>query len=683
MAVLTAACTDVVVLELPETAHLVDQEPAVPRQSVVFDRDGNELAVLRSQHREPVSLGAVPKHVVDAVLTAEDRRFFDHRGVDLRSLSRAALVNIASGEVEQGGSTITQQLVKTLYMPQAPRTPETKLQEAILARQLEEQRSKASILEDYLNSVYFGQGAYGIEAAAHSYFRTTVAELELHEAAMLAAILRAPEALSPAREPDAVKRRRDDVLWRMAEDGYISVQQRRDATSQPIEVHPRPVPSSVREPHVVDFVLRTLLADPRLGPTEEARAQRLYQGGLRIHTTIDPRLQAAARSALRSHLDADGPDGAIAAVDPSTGHVRAMVGSRSYDELQFDLATQARRQPGSTFKAFVLAAAIADGWQPDDLLDGSQGDIAVPGGVWEDVRNYDRRSYGAISIQGATRVSINTAFVRLAVEVGLDRVAAMARALGVDAPVPTDEPQIAIGGGRLGVTPLDMAAAFATLANGGVHVPTTVVSHIEDEHGQLVWAAETRGSQALTPSQAWVTTHVLIDAVERGTGVRARVDRWPVAGKTGTTSDHADAWFVGTTPVLSTAVWLGHVEGLVPMLDVQGLARVTGGSIPADVFATFMTAALRGQSPQQFPVPDEEHVVVEIDPETGLRAAPWCRGELQRLPRVMVPDDTCPLPPGGFELPSEDDSDQSGGDTIDQEMTNGAEEDDFPSDEDG
>ena len=645
LAVVALGCADIVTLQLPSVEDLdaAPRTPLVP--SLVFDADGQQLAELRREFRDPVSLTQVPAHLVHAVLTAEDRRFYEHGGVDARSLVRAALANAAAGEVEQGGSTITQQLVKQLYLPDAPRTPETKIHEALLARQLESEVPKATILEDYLNTIYFGDGAYGIGAAAWTYFRVEVADLDVAQSALLAAIIRAPEAFGPATQPDAARVRRDDVLFRMAQDGHIDTATRNRATATPIEVVGRPPAPETREPHLVALAVRTLLDDPTFGDTPEARADRLYGGGLRIHTTLQPEIQAAARAALSAHLpDPDDPEAAIAAVDPRTGHVVAAVGNRAYEELQFDLATQARRQPGSTFKTFVLAAAIADGWHPQDRIDGRQGIVRSGTREWE-VSNYDRRSYPAVTLAGATRASVNAAYARLGLEVGIDRVATLARVMGVRSQVPGDEIQITIGGGRLGITPLDLAAGYATIGNLGIHVPTTVVSRIEDAAGRTVWLPDTGRVAALSPSAAFVTAEVLQDAVQNGTGRAARVEGWQVAGKTGTTSDHADAWFAGTTPVLSSAVWMGRVEGRIPLRNVQGVPLVTGGSIPAAMFSTFMTAALDGIPAVDFVLPSDHYLVIDLDPVTGLRAAPWCPGETQRVPLVLVPDEVCPEPP--------------------------------------
>jgi membrane peptidoglycan carboxypeptidase len=646
LALVLTGCADVVTLQLPQAddLQLAPREPAV--QSVVYDADGAQLAVLRREYREPVTLLQVPGHLVGAILTAEDRRFYDHNGVDARAIARAALANHTSGRTHQGGSTITQQLVKNLYLPEAERTGATKLREAVLARELERQRSKADILETYLNTVYFGEGAHGVEAAAETYFRVRAAELELHQSALLAAIIRAPERFTPTRAPEEARVRRDDVLRRMAEDGLITTDERDAAIAARIEVHPRPPAPATREPHFVDLAVRTLLADPRFGPTEAERANRLYEGGLHIHTTLRPDLQTLARDTLAAHLPDDGdPEAAIAVVDPATGHVLAATGNRAYAELQFDLATQARRQPGSTFKTFVLAAAIADGHHPDEPLDGRQGEVRLAsGGHWE-VRNYDRRDYPNVSLTGATRASVNSAFARLGDEVGIARVAGLATAMGVRSPVPEQDVQITIGGGGLAVTPLDLAAGYGTLANLGVHVPTTAVASVQDERGAMVWLPDTVGRPALDPSAAHVTTEVLQDVVERGTALAARVPGWEVAGKTGTTSDHADAWFVGYTPVLSTAVWMGHVEGRVPMIDVRGVRRVTGGTIPARIFSDFTTAALADVTPVPFQLPDDGYVLVDVDPETGLLAAAWCPGVTERLPRILAPRETCPQPP--------------------------------------
>jgi membrane peptidoglycan carboxypeptidase len=642
-ALAVSGCGSVVTLEPPSLDGLTARTPGL--QSTIVSPEGEVLAVLRREHREPVALSAMPQHLIHAVLTAEDRRFFDHGGVDARAVVRAFLRNTATGAIEQGGSTITQQLVGLLYEPAAGRTYDAKLTEVLLARELEQTRTKASILEEYLNTVYLGEGAYGVQAAADTYFRRDVGDLDVAQSALLAALIRAPSSLSPSDDPEAARWRRDDVLRRMADDGHLTEAERDAALAATIEVSERQPLPAVREPHLVDLVVRRLLADPSFGDSETERADRLYRGGLTIHTTVDLELQQLARDTLAAHLPGeDDPEAAVTVVEPGTGRVLAVTGNRAYEQLQFDLATQARRQPGSTFKTFVLTAAIAAGYHPEDRLDGAPGTIATDQGTWE-VRNYERTDPGDVTLAGATRLSVNGAYARLGVELGIPRVAALARAMGVASPVPSDEPQITLGGGELGVTTWDMAAAFATLGNAGAHVPTTVVDRIEDADGEVVWLPDRTAQQVVGADVAYVTTGVLEGVVEAGTGLAARVPGWQVAGKTGTTSDYADAWFTGTTPVLSAAVWVGHLEGRIPLENVRGVRRVAGGTIPAEIFGDLMRAAHAGRDPVAFELDDTLWVDVEVDPDTGMRAAAWCPGERIRVPRVLAPTETCPEPP--------------------------------------
>ncbi|MBW3620205.1 MAG: transglycosylase domain-containing protein [Actinobacteria bacterium] len=641
LALLASACGTIVELELPEL-DAVPRDP--PEQSLIFDADGNQLAVLRREFRERVAVDELPRHVLDAVVAAEDQRFWIHGGVDARAIVRAAAANLAAGGVEQGGSTITQQLVKTLYMPNDPRAPATKIREALLARQVEDEMPKEEILGEYLNTVYFGNGAYGIQAAAETYFRKEATALTLGEAALLAGIIRAPESLNPTREPDGAQRRRDLVLDAMVELGTAAPADAEAAKGAAVDVQPRPPSPPTSEPHWVDFVIRTLLDDPTFGDDEAARAQRLFGGGLRIHTTLRPELQALAREAVATHLpgDAGDPEVGLVHVDPATGHILASVGGRDYDEQQFDLATQARRQPGSAFKMFVLAAAVTSGYGPEDLVDGSPGTFDTPNGPWQ-VRNYLGSRPGRLTLEQATWASVNGAYARLILELGTGRVAALARAMGVRSTINEDAP-IALGGVDPGVSPLDMAAAYATLANLGERVPATPISRIEDADGAVVHRPDDRGQRVLDPSAAYVTTKILQGVVEHGTGVRARIPGWEVAGKTGTTESYADAWFVGYTATLAASVWVGHPEGRVPMRNVRGIRTVTGGSFPARIWRSYATAALAGEQPVDFSLPEEYYEVVELDPASGLRAAPWCAGEPTAVPRVLVPRDTCPSP---------------------------------------
>jgi len=646
VALLASACgavadtaSGIVAFELPDI-EAVPIEP--PEQTLVYDGAGNQLAVLRTEFRQRAELDEMPEHLLDAVVVAEDRRFWLHGGLDARGIVRAALTNVAAGEVEQGGSTITQQLVKNLYMPTAERTPQNKLREAILTRQVEEQRSKPEILEDYLNTVYFGNGAYGVQAAAQTYFRKDVGALGLGEAALLAAIIRSPESLNPERNTEAARVGRDVVLDAMLEQELIDERTAEQAKGRPIVVAARPPTPDTVEPRWVDYVVRYLLDEQSFGADEADRAQRLFGGGLRVHTTLQPALQAQAVATVQQFLpDAEDPEVAIASVVPQTGEVVALVGGRDYADSQFDLATQALRQPGSTFKTFVLATAVTSGWDPDDRISGNQGVFQTPEGIRWTVRNYARVSYGMITLREAVRASVNGAFARLILDLGVGRVVAMANAMGVRSALEERAP-IALGSEE--VTPLDMAAAYATLANLGEHVPTTPIDRIESADGRIVWQPDDRARRALDPSAAFVVTDMLRTAVEAGTGTAARIPGWEVAGKTGTVQDYKDAWFVGYTPVLATAVWVGYRDVPRPLRNIRGVRQVTGGSIPARIWQAFVSAALQGVEPVSFSLPDQFYEVVEIDPVTGLRAAPWCPGEVEAMPRILVPRETCPSP---------------------------------------
>ncbi len=639
-----SACAQVVTLDPPDI-DAVEKRP--PAQSFVYDDAGNRLAVLRKEFRERVDLEQVPDVIEEAVVAAEDQRFWHHTGVDARAIARAGLRNVAEGETEEGGSTITQQLVKNLYMPDAPRTFETKFHEALLARDLERKLTKEQILADYLNTVYFGNGAYGIQAAAFTYFRKDVSEVTLPEAALLAGLIRSPATLTPTSAPDAARERRDRVLERMHEEGFLDAEGLEEALAVDTDVQPRPASPATAEPHWVDFVVRTLLGTEGLGTDQTERAEMIYGGGLRIHTTLDPETQAQAQAAVERFFPDpdDDPGVALAVVDPENGRILATARNRPHDVLQFDLATQAQRQPGSTFKTFTLVSALADGWRPDSRISGNQATFVLPDGTRWPVRNYSGVSYGTIDLAEATRASVNAAYARLVLEVGVSKTIAAARAMGIESPINTDPP-ITLGGLERCCTPLEMAAAYATLANMGMRVPASPIDRVEDAEGNVVWRPNRVPRRALDPGIAWVTTQLLRNVVEDGTGVHAQIGGgWEVAGKTGTVQDYTDAWFVGYTPTLAASVWIGWPQGRVELRNIGGERVVTGGSWPARIWREFMAAALADQRPTGFVLDDQYLVELEIDPQTGLLAAPWCPGEVEVMPRILAPDETCPSPP--------------------------------------
>jgi penicillin-binding protein 1A len=625
-----------------EAVPLRAKPVANAEQTLVYAADGSAIATLRVQNRVTIDRDDVPQVLVDAVLGAEDRRFYHHDGIDVRAIARAAIANQRAGTVVQGGSTITQQLVKNRYFRSAPQTLRRKSVEVRLALRLERERSKDEILTDYLNTIYLGEGAYGVQAAARHYFGINAARLRLPQAALLAGLIRSPETNSPSRHPVAARAARHRALAGMVATGALGPRRARRATGQPLGVRARAAPPTTRYPYFVEYVKRVLLADPALGPDEASRVRALYRGGLRIHTTIDPGLQAKAEVAARAHLPDNGdPEVAIAVIRPRSGRVVAAVGGRSFRRLQFDLATQANRQPGSAFKTFALVAALRSGMRLDDLVD--SGSATLLGSDGDDPWPVSSSTVGQLPLDRALALSSNGAFARLAVDLGGPRIAEQAQAMGVTSDTGSND-AIVLGGLRHGVTPLEMASAYATLANTGIHVPPTPIVRVTDAEGKLLWRPAPDPRVAVDPENSYLSTQALQEVVESGTGQAARLSR-PAAGKTGTTQNYRDAWFVGFTPQLAASVWVGHTRPR-PMYDVHGVSRVEGGTFPARIWQSFMTAALAGKPVRPFPYPSRSAVTVRVDPASGLLAAPWCAPGVAHtaLPK-QLPTSFCPQPP--------------------------------------
>ena len=582
----------------------VGQLAEVSQNSSVFGRDGSLIAVLHAEeNRSPVTLERVPKSVVDAILDMEDDHFWSHRGFNLRSTLRALATNVQSGEVRQGGSTITQQLVKNSLLTPEKRV-DRKIKEAVLALRLEKQLPKREILERYLNVVYFGNGAYGVQAAAETYFNTSVEKLTEGEAALLAGIIRNPVGYDPIKHPRASRSRRDLALDQMVENGHLSKEaaDRLKATSVPVKVF-KPLPPP--DDYFVEEVKQRLLADERLGETAQERYNAVFKGGLRIHTTLDPRMQREAERGRQEVLPPSLTKGrftsALVSVEPSTGYVRSMVAGDDFGTAKYNLATQGMRQPGSSFKPYVLLAAIEAGYRPDDVVNGnSPCTIKIPGFAPYTPGNYEGSAGGMMSLTDATARSVNCAYARLGIDVGLNKVVEMAARLGLPANRLEPFPSISLGAEE--ATPLEMASAFATLANDGMYHEPRFVEKVADRTGKVVFEGPDKGRRALSPQTARVAITVLRAVVERGTGTRARLPGRDVAGKTGTSQDHENAWFVAFTPQLSTAVWMGSPIGNVPMKNVGGI-RVTGGSYPARIWKEFMGPALQGLPNVAFPAP--------------------------------------------------------------------------------
>ncbi len=625
----------------------VDPDALVPaRTSVVYAADGSVLAEWHGEEdRTVVPFEQIPEAMRDAIVAVEDERFYSHKGVDMEAVGRALKVNAEQGAYAQGGSTITQQVVKLLFTD-GERTLDRKIREALLAFELETQAEKDQVLETYLNLVYFGEGCYGVEAAAERYFGHPASSLTLAESALLAGVVRSPGRYSPIDDPEAALERRDLVLRLMREQGHISAEQEREARAEELVIaQPTQVPAVA--PHFVEYVKQTLI--DRLGP------EKVFEGGLRVQTTLDPQLQKRAEEAARAFLSAENdPDVAIVTLEHGTGDIVAMVGGSDFSADQFNLAVQGRRQPGSAFKPFVLVTALMQGYKPTDTFSAAPYEVRVKDGIWK-VQNYENAiTAGTMSLAAATNWSVNAVYARLVIQVGAEEVVKTAHAMGITTDLDAN-PAIALGGLTTGVSPLEMASAYGTIANDGTHVEPGAIVRVSDDRGEVLWEPERAQSQAIPVGVARQTAMMLHDVVERGTGQAARIEQWS-AGKTGTTQEYRDAWYVGYSGDLCTAVWVGHAEGQVPMTNVHGI-RVTGGSFPARIWQRFMSWAVpqhaKGGSalpaaPSAASVSQEEtgtpaaQVMVKICVDTFQRANPRCPNTVEMyLDPGHVPSQVC------------------------------------------
>ena len=575
------------------------------QRSVVYARDGSVLAVLHAEeNRVDVKLGDVPKPVVQAVLDIEDDRFYQHGGIDLRSLGRALVTNVSAGGVLQGGSTITQQLVKNALL-----TPKQdlhrKLKEAVLAIRLEQKMTKHQILERYLNTVYFGNGAYGIEAAAERYYGVKVGQLTVGQGALLAGLIRNPVGYDPFRFPDQAKVRRSEVTRRMRALGDLAPDAVAGIDKEALPTKPADQ-ATERLDYFVDKVKQQLLKDPTyLSGTAQDRNQEVFTGGLAIHTTLDPHYQKLAQEKIASILpDTQGRyTAALVSMDPRDGAVRALVGGPGFEQAQYDIVTDGARQPGSSFKPFTLMAALEQGHSPDDTIDGtSPCSIPNPGGTPNPYvpGNFEGEAGGVMTITDATVHSVNCAYARLEQVVGARTVVDVAHRMGITHKL---QPIPSLTLGTEVVSPLEMVTAYSTLANDGERNDPYFIESVQDSKGKTVFRYKPKPKRVVAAQNARVETQVLQQVVQRGTAVRAAVDGHDVAAKTGTADQYHDAWLVGYTPQLATAVWMGSPTAEVPMLNVGGI-RVQGGSYPAAIWGAYMNAVLAGQPSIPFPAPD-------------------------------------------------------------------------------
>ena len=619
----TVAALGVVLVSCVRLPNLEDTLAGAQRlaeSSYIYAADGSIVTGLHEeQNRDIVSIDQVPGHVRNAVVAIEDQRFFDHPGVDLRAIARAFLRNTAEGRVVEGGSTITQQYIKNALISRG-RTLQGKIDEAALAWQLEHKYPKLQILGLYLNTVYFGEGAYGIDAAAQTFYGVHAKDLTVPQGALLAGLIRSPARYSPYVYPDAALGRRNLVITKMLEQRLISPSEAAAAITTKIGV--RPVEHSVKYPaaHFVEYVKDLIQRDPRfdvLGTTVAERVNALFKGGLRIHTTIDPRLQRYAEQASLGVLPyKKDPYNGFVAVDPRTGAILAMVGGRDFFDskdpyAKFNLAVQSRRQPGSSFKPFTLVAALEEGISLERVYrGGSVARVPMPDGSTWVVHNYESLSFGSrLTLREATTKSVNVVYAQVVQDIGAAKVVDVAKRMGITSPM-RPLPSIAIGTQE--VSPLEMASAYAPLANGGYAAPPVGITKITDSTGAVLYEWKHARKRVLEPQVVALAVDSLKDVIEKGTGRRERLGR-PAGGKTGTSDFYHDAWFAGITPQIVAVSWVGFPRAQIPMEPPRTRIKVVGGSWPGQIWKAFMTKALAGVPPIEFPVEASDLVTVRID----------------------------------------------------------------------
>ena len=570
-----------------------NMRPAVSSQ--VFDSHGRLITTLHSdQNRLPIDINKVPQNLQNAFIAAEDNRFYEHIGIDPIGIFRAIFANLTNRGIAQGGSTITQQLAKNAFLSQE-QTLKRKIQEAMLALEIEHKYSKKEILEMYMNQIYFGQGAYGIQTAAKTYFNKDVNELTLTQCAMLAGLPKSPNYYSPFNNLNEAKKRKNVVLDQMVKYGYVSAAEAEDAKNQDLGLSKSHQSKEADEyASFIDYVSQQV--------AKKYGDDALYKEGLKIYTTMDVDKQHAAVRAMRNlpnnYTDENGltqPQAAIVSIDPKTGHILAMVGGRGQDS--FNRASMAVRQPGSAFKPFVYLTALQHDMTPDTTMD----DKPVTYGGWSP-KNAGGSYSGTMTLSDALAHSVNTIAVQLADQVGTKNIIANAKKMGITTlDAKDDNLAMALGGLTKGVTPLEMASAYGTFANKGVHVKPTAIVKILDRNGNVLEDASTlekeeTKTRVMSEREAYEMTTMLEGVIDHGTGTAAAIGR-PAAGKTGTTDDNKDAWFVGYTPDIVTAVWIGDDTGS------HSLGEIYGGTIPAEIWKDYMSSATSDESGGDFSTP--------------------------------------------------------------------------------
>jgi penicillin-binding protein 1A len=574
--------------------------------SSVYAANGQLLGYIQADEiSTPVAWKRLPQACKDATVSIEDERYYKHGGVDYTAIVRAAAKNATSGKTVQGGSTITMQLVRNLYISAPKRDFKRKIREAKLASELEQEHSKTWILNQYLNTAPYGtvggQSAMGLQAASQTFFAKNAKDLNLSECAMLAGLPQAPTDYNPFLNPAAALERRSEVLTKMAQLGYITPAEANKAKASKLRLHRGTRYTKIREPYFFDYVKQQLI--------DKYGINTVRKGGLRIHTTIDPRLQNAARSAINSTLVTPGdPASAIVATDPKTGYVRAMASSGGYGQSQFNLAAQGSRQPGSSFKTMVLLTALRQGISPSTTYNSHPIDIKSSKYGPIKVSTYSDSYQGNVSLVQATVTSDNSVYIQLDLDVGPENVKDTARKMGIRSKL-NGWPAEGIGGLTNGVSPLEMSHAYATLASGGVRAKQLVISKVDFPDSKEDTTYKVHRKRVFSDGVVSELTKILAQNVDGGTatGVRGGGFTCPAAAKTGTTDNFRDAWLVGYTPTLATAVWIGYPNAQQSMYNVEGVGQVNGGSLPTDIWTKFMKAAI-GNRCKEFAAPKNPFV---------------------------------------------------------------------------
>lgn len=584
------------------------RKPNLGANSFLYTDAMQRLGVVPSAtNRQPLPLSKISPWLPQATVAIEDARFWQHGALDYQGIVRAFYQDVTKGHIVQGGSTITQELVRNLYIGNPQRTLSRKLKEACLAEKVFENHTRKWILAEYLNEVFYGRHAYGAQAASRTYFSKSASELTLVQAALLAGLPQAPTTDDPITNPHAALARRNEVLRAMWRNGYLTAANLRSALGKGLQLRPGHLYQQLHQPNFFGWATQQLA---------EAFGHRTVElGGLNVRTTLNMRLQGLAQNAVSSVLQrAADPAAAIVSIDPSTGAVKAMVDYLpSGARMQFNFATQGHRSTGSAFKPITLATALSEGaslystfYGPSQLfITDPQCATGPSGGAW-DVHNFADEAGGTMNLLDATAHSVNTIFAQLIAKAGVRNVMAMAHRLGVteENNGPYFKQACAITLGSVGFTPLELTDVYATFANGGVHHAPQAFEVVRGANGKVLERLSTKGQRALSPNVAAQLTYALEGVVQHGTGTAASLGARPVAGKTGTAENFQDAWFCGYVPQLATCVWVGYPKGEISLYNVEGVGAVAGGTLPAEIWRDYMSQAVANLPVEDFPTPD-------------------------------------------------------------------------------